>query len=265
MTAEIQKFVPAPQVLVMADRLSLDGEEMHRILVNTILPDDKKQRSNELINAFLVIANEYKLNPIAKEVYAFPTKGGGLQAVVSIDGWLKIINSNSKFDGMEFNDHLNQNGVITACTCRIYRTDRQRPVEVTEYLNECQGKTKDSYGNLTPWGKYPARMLRHKATIQAARYAFGLSGIIDPDEADRYEESGTIEQDITPTETTENVIQFMPDEKFNKQFPKWEMKIKQGKGDVKKLIETASDKGFSFSDEQLTQLNLIEVQNNEAA
>lgn len=29
------------------------------------------------------------------------------------------------------------------------------------------------------------RMLRHKVTIQASRYAFGLSGIIDPDEADR--------------------------------------------------------------------------------
>lgn len=28
-------------------------------------------------------------------------------------------------------------------------------------------------------------MLRHKATIQAARYAFGFSGIVDPDEAER--------------------------------------------------------------------------------
>jgi hypothetical protein len=28
-------------------------------------------------------------------------------------------------------------------------------------------------------------MLRHKAAIQAIRYAFGFSGIVDPDEADR--------------------------------------------------------------------------------
>jgi len=35
-------------------------------------------------------------------------------------------------------------------------------------------------------------MLRHKATIQAARYAFGLSGIIDPDEAERFEQAGAI-------------------------------------------------------------------------
>jgi hypothetical protein len=28
-------------------------------------------------------------------------------------------------------------------------------------------------------------MLRHKAFVQAARYAFGFAGIVDPDEADR--------------------------------------------------------------------------------
>jgi hypothetical protein len=51
-------------------------------------------------------------------------------------------------------------------------------VEVTEYLAECRQGT-------DPWKKWPARMLRHKAAIQAIRYAFGFSGIVDPDEADR--------------------------------------------------------------------------------
>jgi hypothetical protein len=35
------------------------------------------------------------------------------------------------------------------------------------------------------WKKWPARMLRHKAAIQAARYAFGFAGIYDLDEAER--------------------------------------------------------------------------------
>src|SRR3954470_23204855 len=35
------------------------------------------------------------------------------------------------------------------------------------------------------WAKWPARMLRHKAVIQAARMAFGFAGIVDPDEAAR--------------------------------------------------------------------------------
>jgi hypothetical protein len=60
----------------------------------------------------------------------------------------------------------------------VHRKDRSHPVEVTEYLAECRQGT-------DPWKKWPARMLRHKAAIQAIRYAFGFSGIVDPDEADR--------------------------------------------------------------------------------
>ncbi len=33
-----------------------------------------------------------------------------------------------------------------------------------------------------PWNTKPIRMLRHKALIQCARYAFGLSGIMDEDD-----------------------------------------------------------------------------------
>jgi hypothetical protein len=36
-------------------------------------------------------------------------------------------------------------------------------------------------------------MLRHKAAIQCGRYAFGLSGIIDPDEAERFQDAGIID------------------------------------------------------------------------
>jgi hypothetical protein len=49
---------------------------------------------------------------------------------------------------------------------------------VTEDMAECKRPTE-------PWTKWPARMLRHKAAIQCARYAFGFAGIIDPEEAER--------------------------------------------------------------------------------
>ena len=35
-------------------------------------------------------------------------------------------------------------------------------------------------------------MLRHKAAIQSIRYAFGFSGIVDPDEADRMRPQMTV-------------------------------------------------------------------------
>ncbi|WP_273783859.1 recombinase RecT, partial [Bartonella sp. AU15XJBT] len=98
---------------------------------------------------------------------------------VSIDGWIKIIKSNSQFDGMTFQDQLDKDGNLIAIKCAIRLKGIKDPIEVTEYLKECKKENSD------PWSKYPARMLRHKATIQCARYAFGFSGIYEEDEAAR--------------------------------------------------------------------------------
>jgi len=97
---------------------------------------------------------------------------------VSIDGWMNLANSHPQMNGMTFQDLTDGKGKINAITCRVYRKDREMPVEVTEYLSEC-------YRATDPWKQWPTRMLRHKAAIQAIRYAFGFSGIIDQDEAER--------------------------------------------------------------------------------
>lgn len=149
-------------------------EECAHVLANSII-----QKANPAeISTFLAIAKQYKLNPLTKEIYAFPGKSGGIQPIVSIDGWLKIINSHPQYNGMEFSDSWGDDGNIRAITCRIYRKDREHPTETTEYLAECRRNT-------DPWKQWPVRILRHKATIQAARYAFGFSGIYDQDETER--------------------------------------------------------------------------------
>jgi len=136
--------------------------------------------SREEFAAFLLVANEYGLNPITKEIYAFPKKGGGVQPIVGVDGWFTMANNHSAFDGITFEDRVSEDGQLLAVTARVHRKDRSHPIEVTEYMAECRRD-----GGDTPWKKWPARMLRHKAAIQAIRYAFGFSGIVDPDEADR--------------------------------------------------------------------------------
>ena len=156
-----------------------DANECAAVLANSIIPSGAKPAE---IVAFLAIAKQYNLNPITKEIYAFANRGG-VQPIVSIDGWIKIINSHPQFNGMEFSDHLAADGSLQSVTCRIFRKDRDHPVEVTEYMNECRRSTE-------PWKQWPSRMLRHKATIQAARYAFGFSGIVDPDEAERNVQTG---------------------------------------------------------------------------
>ena len=53
--------------------------------------------------------------------------------------------------------------------------------------------------NTDPWKSHPRRMLRHKATIQAARIAFGFAGIYDEDEGERIVEAEIVEAKAVAT------------------------------------------------------------------
>lgn len=148
-----------------------------------------KNVSKEEFAACLVVANEYRLNPLLKEVYFFPAKGGGIVPVVGIDGWMRIMNGHPQFDGAETSVEFGSDGKPISATATVWRKDRSRPIVVTEYYSECQRPTE-------PWKNSPARMLRHKAMIQAARYAFGFAGIYDED--DGMTIAGEI-KNVTPT------------------------------------------------------------------
>lgn len=178
---------PARSVLLdMATRYGMEPAAFEATVRATVTPPNT---SREEFAAFLLVAKEYSLNPLTKEIYAFPKRGGGIVPIVSIDGWVSLVNSHAACDGFEFEEIHDDKGELYACLCRIYRKDRSRPVAVTEYLSECIRPT-------DPW-KMKHRMLRHKAMIQAARYAFGFSGIYDEDEGQRIAEAREV-RDITP-------------------------------------------------------------------
>lgn len=159
----------------MAGRYNMDPKAFADTLRGTVVP---KNATNEEFAAFLLVAKEYNLNPITREIFAFPKQGGGIQPIVSVDGWANLVNSHPQCDGFEFDDVLDDKGNLVSITCRIYRKDRSRHITATEYMSECKRDT-------STWKQWPRRMLRHKALIQAARYAFGFAGIVDPDEAER--------------------------------------------------------------------------------
>lgn len=155
-------------------QLGSDGSDLMATLKATAF---KGQVSDAQMTALLIVADQYGLNPWTKEIYAFPDSRNGIVPVVGVDGWARIINSNDKFDGVEFKQDAE------SCTCIIYRKDRNHPTSVTEYMSECRRK------NVGPWDSHPSRMLRHKALIQCARLAFGFVGIFDQDEAERIAEA----------------------------------------------------------------------------
>lgn len=141
------------------------------------------------IVAMVQIAYRFDLDPWAKEIYFIPSRGR-LQVYVPIDGYAKIVNRQPEMDGVEFSWEQDGDGRFLACTCAMYRKDRSRPTVVTEFMAECYRPDSDA------WKKSPARMLRHRAFIQAARLTFGISGALDDDTAQPV-------IDITPVQPVE--------------------------------------------------------------
>lgn len=234
----------------VAKRLQVSEQELQNIVMNTVMPNGGRQVTNDQFVSFLAVANEYKLNPLVKEIYAFPVKGGGIQPIVSIDGWLKIINSNPDFNGMTFQDHR-EGGRLVSVTCRIYKKGIEHPIEVTEYMDECARST-------DTWKNWPSRMLRHKATIQAGRYAFGISGIIDPDEAERFKDAGVIEKEVNPAPQQQEVKQLpaYTQDQFNENVNTWANAIASGRVTPERVIANITSK-YSLSDDIRQQIETL--------
>ena len=242
----------------VAERFAISPEQLQSVILKTVMPSGK-QVSEEQFTTFVAVANEYKLNPLTKEIYAFPAKGGGIQPIVSIDGWLRVINSHPDFNGMTFEDHRDSEGRLTAITCNIYKKGIDHPVQVTEYMDECKIDNKE------PWQKWPSRMLRHKTAIQAGRYAFGLSGIIDPDEADRFKEAGVIEPNDGAVIENEAVQdKFISDEEFKTQGQIWGAAISQGRKTLEEVIDYVASKDRELSESQVEALKAYETQTEQS-
>lgn len=195
--------------------------------------------------ALLVVSSQYGLNPWTKEIYAFPDKNNGIVPVVGVDGWARIINSNDKFDGMEFEQDED------SCTCSIYRKDRSRPIRVTEYMAECRRGT-------GPWQSHPKRMLRHKAMIQCARIAFGFCGIYDQDEAERI-----LEKDMGAAEVVSSrpaqpaALPPYQDSDLSTNIGAWSAAMQAGRTTADRVIATVSTK-YTLTEAQKQKIRAAE-------
>lgn len=166
------KSEKASALSVMARHLNVEPQKLLQTLKDTVF----KGASDSELLMLVVVANTYKLNPLLKEIYAFPARGGGIVPVVSVDGWISMVNRQANLDGLEFEFADDKEGKPFSCTCTIYIKNRSHPVRVTEYYSECFRSTE-------PWRVFGRRMLRHKALKECARIAFGFSGVTDEDEA----------------------------------------------------------------------------------
>jgi len=237
------------------ERYAVDANKMLETLKATAFKQrDGSAPSNEQMMALLVVADQYKLNPFTREIYAFPDKQNGIVPVVGVDGWSRIINSHPQFDGMEFNyseEMVKPQGAEHEAhvwvECVLYRKDRSRPTVVREYLDEVY-REPFKPGMKGPWQTHTKRFHRHKATIQGARLAFGFVGIYDEDEAQRIAEQ--TERDMGPAQVVEpKALPPCPDDKLDG-FINAVASGRQGADDIIAMASTR----YTLSEDQASQI-----------
>src|SRR5262245_23824749 len=138
---------PTGIVATMASRYNMDPMRFQEVIKKTIMPSTA---SNEDMAAFLMVAHEYGLNPILKQIHAFPGRKGGITPIISIDGWTHMVQNHPKCNGFAFAYEQDSEGGIVAVTCTMHRKDWAVPVVVTEFLAENKRNTE-------PWRDSPAR------------------------------------------------------------------------------------------------------------
>ena len=171
-------------------RSGLSYESFVKVLIQSALSRLSIWTQADL-ERLLMMAERLKLEPLNNELYAIetqadPSKKSHIVLVVGVDGWSKVINSHPQFDGMRFiESEPGDDELPLYFECTIFRKDRKIATSVREYMYE-------THTNQGAWLTHPRRMLRHKAMIQCARICFGLSGVYDPDEAQRITSSKSL-------------------------------------------------------------------------
>jgi len=117
---------------------------------------------------FLHQIRKYRLDPLSDEIMLFKNPEGQYQTLITIDGWMRLINQDPQYAGMTFKESSElELGIPLWMECSIYRHDRILPITVKEYSAEI--KTEHPL-----WKTMPRRMLRHRSIQQCARLAFGI-------------------------------------------------------------------------------------------
>jgi len=190
--------VPAKVTDRLADSFGLPSKFLYKTITSVVGIAKKSGDVTELeITGFMIVCDQYGLNPFTSQIYAFVDKGGKVRPLVGVDGWLNIMHRQKNFGGIkfrfEFPDDDSSKEPIS-CTAIIKRNDLSDPIEIEEFMEENYVPPhKGKYGPINgPWQKMPRRMLRNAALKQAVRIAFGLASIYDLEETQASDQEGMI-------------------------------------------------------------------------
>jgi len=138
---------------------------------------------------FLHEVEKYQLDPNSEEILLLKSQEGGYQTVITLDGWLRLINHHPSFAGLTLLESTElKDDIPIWMECSIYRNDRVLPITIKEYFNEV--KTEHAL-----WKTMPRRLLRHRTIQQCARVAFGIN---TPEQQFLIDAKKNLENNYTP-------------------------------------------------------------------
>ena len=153
------------------------------------------------ISFFAQYCQRTQLDPLSRQIYAISKREGGMQILLSIDGYRIIAQRTGEYEGSEtfwcgtdgvWTDVWLNNNPPSAAKVIVYRKNCKRGVSAVALFKE--------YANLksNTWQKMPALMLAKCAESLALRKAFpsDLSGLYTTDEMNNIEESNIVETTV---------------------------------------------------------------------
>ena len=150
------------QIFAIAERLKIKASYLQAWLAQFF----KAPLVNQI--SLVRLIEQYNLDPFLEEVDLVQYEDQSWQAVITTQGYARLINACPQFKGMSYSYSEPDSSAISAwIECAIYRTDRDGPITLREYYLEAR---RDSIA----WQKMPRRMLRNRVFQQCAKMALGI-------------------------------------------------------------------------------------------
>lgn len=191
----------ARPVANLAQTLRVSTGELLEAFKSRIMPAGASDADLLITCAF---CSKYQLDPLAGDVYVIPGKDGDgrkkFTNYISLSGWIKIINRQATYDGMELSQQHDEDGRLYSIQCTIYRKDLSHPVKpLPALMKECNnGKG--------AWVQHPEHMLQVAAIRRAAKIAFGIS-VSDEEAQDQFDDaSREIVNAPSPVQKSESLL-----------------------------------------------------------
>jgi phage recombination protein Bet len=170
------------------------NQEQVNLIKNTVA----KGATNDELQMFMYLANQYSLDPFKKEIW-FMKYNNQTNIMTSRDGYLKYAQLNEDFEGLM--SFVVKEGDIFEIDASEYKVTHKFGANRGHILGawaRCDRKGKKPFiayvefaeynKNTNIWKSYPSAMIQKVAEVFVLKRAFGINGLVTKEEIDAGEE-----------------------------------------------------------------------------